>query len=83
MELYDILTLEDGKDYVICKMLSYEGKEYLFLMEVDKDENVLDNQMIVYKNGDYLDEIKDKDLYKVISEKFALMFADDIEKESF
>lgn len=43
MELYDILTLEDDKDYMISAMTTYNNAEYLYLIEVDQDENIVDD----------------------------------------
>ena len=53
IDLYKILTIEseDGtgdKDYTVANMLEHENATYLYLIEVDKDENIIeDNQMIV------------------------------------
>lgn len=82
MELYDIITLDNGKDYVISKMLIYNEKDYLLLLEVDKDENLLNENLIVEKqsdnNGDYVRDITDEKLKQIISEKFAKMLLEDI-----
>lgn len=43
LELYDILTLEDDKDYMISAMTTYNNAEYLYLIEVDQDENIVDD----------------------------------------
>jgi flagellar biosynthesis component FlhA len=56
IELYDILTLEDDKDYTVANMATYNDNEYLYLIEVDKEENlILDNQIVVkrvFKEGE-------------------------------
>lgn len=49
MELYDILTLDDGKDYSLVKMEEYEGETYCMLIEVDEEENPLENVLILKK----------------------------------
>ena len=49
IELYDILTLENNKDYTVVRHLPYNNEEYYFLVEVDKDEELLEEQMIVKK----------------------------------
>lgn len=49
IELYDILTLENNKDYTVVRELPYNNEEYYFLVEVDKDEELLEEQMIVKK----------------------------------
>lgn len=51
IETYKILTLEgeDGdKDYTVANILEHDEATYLYLIEVDKDENLIEsNQMIV------------------------------------
>lgn len=49
IELYDILTLENDKKYTVLKELSYNNQEYYFLVEVDEDEEILEEQLIVKK----------------------------------
>jgi len=49
IELYDILTLENEKQYTVVKKLSYNDYEYYFLIEVDENEDLLEEQMIVKK----------------------------------
>ena len=49
IELYDILTLENNKKYTVVKQLPYNGEEYYFLIEVDDDEELLEDQLIVKK----------------------------------
>lgn len=65
LELYDILTLEDDKDYTIANMATYNDSEYLYLVEVDKEENIIeDNQKIVRR------VIKDgEDSVEIVTEK--------------
>lgn len=75
MKLYDIITISNNKDYVITKSLIYNNKEYLLLVAVDADENLLKEKLILEKinnNGDYyLSTIKSNNLKQIISEKFA------------
>ena len=82
MEELDILTLEDGKDYVIAKTLTYNNRNFLLLVEVDKDENLLNNKLVVEKindgGEDYLEIIEDEKLYGIVSSKFAKMLLEDI-----
>lgn len=52
IELYKILTIEDenkeDKDYTVANILDYKETTYLYLIEVDKEENLIEtNQMIV------------------------------------
>lgn len=80
MNLYDIVTLDNNKEYVICKTLTYKEKEYLLLIRVDEDENLLDERLIVEKlnNGKTLKKIKESNLKQIISEKFAKMIIEEL-----
>ncbi len=49
IELYDIITLDDQKDYSVIKMEEYQGETYCMMVEVDKEENPLDNFLILRK----------------------------------
>lgn len=49
IELYDILTLENNKKYTVLKKLPYNEQEYYFLVEVDDEEEILEEQLIVKK----------------------------------
>lgn len=49
MELYDILTLDDGKDYSLIKMEEYKGETYCMLIEVDASENPLEEVLLLKK----------------------------------
>lgn len=79
MELYDILTLEDNKDYTIANMATYNDSEYLYLIEVDKDENLLEsNQKMVRRvvnNGeDSVEIVTDKEELEAITKIFFELF---------
>lgn len=38
IELYDIITLKDGSEYTILKILENQGKKYFLLAPVDSQE---------------------------------------------
>ncbi len=57
--LYDILTIEENKedkDYTVANMVEHNDATYLYLIEVDKEENLIEqNQFIarrVMKDGE-------------------------------
>lgn len=84
IELYKILTIEseDGsgdKDYTIANMLDYEETTYLYLIEVDKEENLIEtNQMIVrlvINNGEQgVEKVTDANELKEVSRLFYELF---------
>lgn len=81
MEKYDILTLDNGKDYTISQMVEFNGKDYLLLVEVDDDENILEEKLIVEKNKDTneLVVVNDEEEYKNVSSIFTKMILQDLE----
>lgn len=84
IELYDILTLENNKNYTVVKYLPYNEEEYYFLIEVDEAEEILDEQMIVKKvviDGEIgVAPIEDEEEFKEIKEMFInMLYQDDIE----
>ncbi len=38
IELYDIITLKDGSEYTVLKILENQGKTYYLLAPVDEEE---------------------------------------------
>lgn len=84
IELFDILTLENNKNYTVVKYLPYNEEEYYFLIEVDEDEEILDEQMIVKKveiDGEIgVAPIEDEKEFKAVKEIFInMLYQDDVE----
>lgn len=81
IELYDILTLENDKQYTVVKHLPFNGEDYYFLIEVDNDENLLDEQIIVKKvivDGEAgIAPLTDEKEFKQIKEMFINMLYQD------
>ena len=63
-------------------MLEYKDRYFLLLIEVDKDENLLDEKLVLEKiidnKDEYLQMINDKKLYEVVSSMFAKMLLQDL-----
>lgn len=80
IELYDILTLSNDKEYTVLRMIDLEDKTYYLLAEIDEEENpILDELKIVEVNGnDTLTEIKEENLLKELTELFASALEADI-----
>ena len=36
----DVITLSDHNEYVVAGMTNYEGKEYLYLVDINKNQNI-------------------------------------------
>lgn len=84
MELYDIITLDDNKDYSLVKMEEYQGEVYCMLIEVDQEENPLDDFLILRKVPISETEFEFEELgteeYKTISEIFKEQFINEDEE---
>ncbi len=85
MELYDILTLDDDKDYALLKMEKIKEETYCLLVEVDKDENPLENSLILRRialpDDTYEFEELNEEEYSMVSEIFQEQLMNEIEEE--
>lgn len=43
-----ILKLGDNKEYIIIETINFNNKKYLYLIEIDEEEELTDNFKIVY-----------------------------------
>ncbi len=85
MELYDILTLDDDKDYALLKMETIKDEPYCLLVEVDQEENPLENSLILRRitlpDGSFEFEELVEEEYNMISEIFQEQLMNEIESE--
>lgn len=83
IELYDIISLKNGKDYTVLRMIEEEGKMYFLLAGVDENENpdINDIRIVeeIIKNGKkMIKEIEDENLLKELGELFSSALDADI-----
>lgn len=57
MNIKDTVVLDDNNEYVIISKVTYEGKEYYYLVDINNHENII----FCYKDKDELIEIENKD----------------------
>ncbi len=82
IELYDILTIgndTEDKDYTVAGEVVHENKKYLYLIEVDKDENIIDsNQLIVRRviedGNDAVELVTDEEEKQIVARLFFNLF---------
>lgn len=84
IELYDILTLGDGSEYTVLKILEESNKKYYLLAPVNQEEEPdLENLKIVQEiiDGDkkLLQEEDDDNQLKKISAKFLATLKEELE----
>ena len=86
IELYDIITLEDGEEYTAIKILTEGNNKYLLLAWTNEDENIdLEKIRIVkeIKKNDkiLIEEVDDEGLLKKLSKTFLESLKDDLNEE--
>jgi hypothetical protein len=83
MELYDIITLDDGKDYSLIKTEQYRGETYCLFVQVDQQENPLDKILLLRKmpisETEFEFEELEEEEYKTISTIFKEQFLNEEE----
>lgn len=67
IELYDIISLKNGKDYTVIKILENNNKIYFILARVDENKNIDTNDIRIVeeieKSGrKFVKEVDDDDL---------------------
>ncbi len=74
IEVLDILTLENNKDFIVVSKINHNDNEYVLLNEVDKNEEMLNNSVIlkVLRKDDsvYFDEIKSTEELEAVVKQF-------------
>ena len=79
-EVGNIVTLEDNKEYLILEELEKDGTKYLYSVRVLIDETPTDEYSIFSyekdENGEYLLEVKDKELFDQLIEEFKEIVTD-------
>ena len=81
-----IITLENGKDYILLDSSTQEGKEYFVAVEYKKDENKATNNYKFFeeiKNGEdiYIQEVVDENIIKLLIAVFTVNYADMIRED--
>lgn len=72
IELYDILTLSDDKEYTVLRMIELDDKKYYLISEIDEEENPLLNNLKIVENNSnkILKEITEDPLITKLAELF-------------
>ena len=81
-----IITLENGKDYILLDSTIQEGKNYFFAVEYKKNENKATNNYKFFeeiKNGEdiYIQEVIDENITKLLLAVFTVNYADMIKED--
>lgn len=58
IDIKDIITLDDKNEYVVVSKVNYENKNYYYLVDMNKHENI----MFCYEDNEELVELNNKEL---------------------
>lgn len=71
MDIGKIITLDDNKDYLLLEKPILDNKEYLYFVEVDKEDMPTTNYMYVEllheADGDYTIEVEDSKIIEALN----------------
>lgn len=81
MNIEDIITLEDNKEYIILDIVEINQEKYLYCVGIDKDERPTDEYKYfkeVVENGDtFLEKVEDEKVLKTIITLFTNDYLND------
>lgn len=80
MNIEDIITLDDNKEYLILDIIELNKERFLYCVEIDEEEMPKQEykylKEIIENDEVYTEEVKDKDLLEALT---ALVLADNLE----
>jgi len=81
MNIEDIITLEDNKDYMILDIIDFNKDKYIYFVGIDKDDNPTSEYIylkVVEENGGYYtEEVQDDNVLKAIVTIFTNNYLND------
>ncbi len=79
-ELFDIITLEDNKEYCIIRMLKKDNVDYFLLNMIENEEATSEYKIVRYineGNDEYIEGISDNSLLDALRQEFAKLLEQD------
>ena len=68
MKVQDVITLEEGLEYLLLTEVEHEDKKYFLAMGVEDDKIITEDHFFCTpgkdENGDFIDEVTDEELIK-------------------
>ncbi len=81
MEIGKVITLDDNKDYLLLEKVELNHKEYLYAVEVGKDDMPTSNyhflELFHESDGDYTEEVEDKNIIEAITSIVTIKYLND------
>ena len=70
----EVVTLEDNCDYVILLEVNMDADRYMVLSKEDDTNVVLVRKVVVDNEGEYLEEVKNKEISSLWIYRFFIVF---------
>lgn len=81
MNIEDIITLDDNKDYLILEKVELSGREYLYTVEVDKNDKPTTDyhflELVHEADGDAVGEVLDKNIIEALTSLITVKYMND------
>lgn len=81
MDIGKVITLEDNKDYLLLEKVSLNSKDYIYIVEVDKNDlpttNYLFLELTHEPDGDYTEEVEDKNIIEALTSLLTVKYIND------
>lgn len=74
-----IITLDDNKEYALISSIEYNGKKYIYLVELENNENCIFAELV---NDNIVKEIEDQLLLAKVIEQFTKLEKENGKKDS-
>ncbi len=75
MEINDVITFDDNKEYVILDITNYNNHMYLYTVRIDEEEIPTSEYKyfrVFNENNDYsVEEVKEENLVKLLTSLFS------------
>lgn len=62
VEVKDVLTLSDQKEYMVMGMINHRGRDYMYIVDIHDSKNI----KFCYQDNDELVVIKDQELISLL-----------------
>lgn len=71
----DIITLEDGNEYVVVSKINYDGKDYIYLVDIKNTSNIKFAEIEIEGEKTYISVIDNNE--KELLDKIIKLFFED------
>lgn len=75
MQEVDVVSLEDGNDYIILGETTLNNEKYVLLSQEEDETKICIRKIVYIDNEEYFETVEDNNLVKNIMSKFTKNFS--------